>query len=370
MRQGATGAVAMFAGVLVVTGGIGWLLYQAGDDAAPASAPPTPPKPSHVDRNRLVPPQPDPSDAGGPIPPNMRAKPVPPDAAPRIPMPDHDDLKMRNWKDIAAAVDDMRSVSREMMEKGAPRPDDSERLDAIQRRMQHFMSAVVMRPNGLDVTRQPTQAQHPAFAVNLVASVLERASLPLTDAQTHRLADLAKERGPPCDAADDELKKDDPSQWMLRRYAARAALADGFYAEMFAVLTPAQTEAVSPADLRGRLKLDVVSSAGSWGRIARPLIFSNEKQLIESLTIGLANQFGVVDRIGEVRPIVEAWVHEGGFDAADLLDSKGFTRVAHVPAAVPRTIDLLTRVLDGLKLPPEAVEVAHATILAYVPLRQ
>jgi len=37
---------------------------------------------------------------------------------------------------------------------------------------------------------------------------------------------------------------------------------------------------------------------------------------------------------------------------------------------VPRTIALMTRVIDGLKLPAEAVEVAHSANQAYIPLRQ
>jgi hypothetical protein len=371
MKQGAGSAVALFAIVLAVTGGLGWLLYSVGDDAEPP--PPGPAasaKPHHNDRVRHEPPAPDPADEGGPVPPHLRAKPIPPEGAPRIPIAGHDDLKLRDWKDVAAALDDMRAVSREMMEKGPPKPDDAARHEAMQRRLQHFMGAVVEPPRGIDPAKGFTPPQHPAFAVNLIASVLERASLPLTDAQMHRLADLATERGPQADAAEAEMKKEDAGEWFLRRVAARATLADEFYSEAYAVLTPAQAEVVAPSDLRGRLKLDFVSSAGAWGRIARPLLFSDEKKLVELLTAGLVSQFSVPERADEVRPIVEAWVHEGSFDAADALDVKGFTRLSHVPPAVPRTIDLFTRVLDVLKLPDEAVAIARANNQAYIPLRQ
>jgi hypothetical protein len=166
------------------------------------------------------------------------------------------------------------------------------------------------------------------------------------------------------------MKKDDPSTWFIARVAAYATLADEFYAELYAVLTPAQTEVISPSDLHGRQKLDIVSAGGPWGRISRPLFFTDDQKLVDQMTAGLVGVFKVPERIEEIRPIVAAWVRTGGFDAADALDLRGFTRTAHIPPAVPRTIDLLTRVIDGLQLPPEAVETAHGLNTAYIPLRQ
>jgi hypothetical protein len=370
MKQGAGPAVGLFAVVLAVTGGLGWLLYEAGGgDAEPAPPGAASAKPPHKDRSRADPP-PAPEDGGNAIPPHLRVKPVPPEGAPRIPIPGHDDLKFRNWKDVAAAIDDMRSVSREMLEKGPPRPDDAARMEAMQHRTQHFMTAVVLRPEGLEMSMPVTSPQHPAFAVNMVASLLEHASLPLTEAQTQRLADLAKERGPAIEAADAEMKKEDPATWYISRVAAYATRSDEFYAELYAVLTPAQAEVVSPADLRGRQKLDLLSSGGPWGRIARPLLFSDEQKLVEQMTAGMAGLFKVPERTDEIRPIVAAWVHDGGFAAADALDAKGFLRTSYVAPAVPRTIDLLTRILDGLQLPAEAAETAHGVNTVFIPLRQ
>jgi hypothetical protein len=354
-----------------VTGGLGWVLYEAG---APEDEPkaPAPKDPQHLDRSRSKEPDPDPmaERGGGPWAPHLPVKPVPSDAAPRIPIEGHDDLKLRNWKDAAAAVDDMRAMQTDMIEKGMPDPQDAARIETMQRRYQHFMQAVASPPPGLAPDKPSTQPQHPAFAVNLVAAILERANLPLTEAQSQRLAALAKERGPLFDAADEALREPDPEKWFITLAAQRATLGDAFHAEVHSVLTPAQSEAVAPADRRGRLRIDVVSSVGAWGRIARPMLFTSDAELTQNLTGAVAAMLGVREQNDAVRPIVEAWVAEGGFPAADLLDARGFTRTSHFAPAVPRMVLLLTRVIDGLKLPEEAQRAARGCNQAFVPLRQ
>jgi hypothetical protein len=369
MRQGAGPALALFAVVLAVTGGLGWLLYEAGDESGRTAPEGTAaPKPAHPGRGPRTAPEPAPAEPRDALPPNLRFPPPGPRSGPRIPVEGHDDLKLHDWKDVASAIEDARAVSRENLEKGPPQPGDDARMQAMQRRMEHFIAAVVMPRTPPDVPS--TTPQHPAFVVNTVAALLDRANLPLTDAQVRRLADLAKERGPVADAADAEVKKDDPGGWTIRRVAARAALGDVFFADVDAVLTPAQQEVVAPSDLRGRLHLDIVSSAGAWGRIACPLFFSDEKQLTDMLAAGVAAQFGIAERTDEIRPVVEAWVRDSAFDAADALDVKGYLRTSRIAPAVERTIDLFTRVADALKLPPETAAQAHATPQAWIPLRR
>jgi hypothetical protein len=100
------------------------------------------------------------------------------------------------------------------------------------------------------------------------------------------------------------------------------------------------------------------------------MLFTSDAELTQNLTGAVAAMLGVREQNDAVRPIVEAWVAEGGFPAADLLDARGFTRTSHFAPAVPRMVLLLTRVIDGLKLPEEAQRAARGCNQAFVPLRQ
>lgn len=366
MKPGA-GPVVVLVGVLVAAGFLGWVLYEAGkppvepapvvepeDARAPARRVPTPPPPEvELEVHPLA----------------KHQAPVPPDAGPRWQFEGHPDLKLRNWKNIAAAYQDMLLLHVETSEKGMPKPDDAARMQVMQQRGERMMNSLFNRPYGLAEDDKVTPIDHPGFAVNLVAAVLDRAKMPLTDAQAARLHDLAAERGPLVDKADAAI--DDPNEtgFRLDRMAARARVVEGFYAELYSTLTPAQGEVMSPDAVRNRIRLDLASPAVSWMNTGRLMLFSDESQLVDIITGGLANQFQVLDRTAELKLIVEAWVKADTFAAADLLDRKGFLKTTHVSAAVPRMTDLLRRIVDGMKLDEEMAKSARDVRIAFVPLR-
>jgi hypothetical protein len=370
MKPGA-GPVVVLVGVLLGAGALAWVLYEAGkspveptlppvadpvDPKAPARRVPTPPPP-------VVEPEADPN--------RTRPGPVPSDALPRWPVEGHPDLKLRNWKDVAEAYMDMLVQHREVAEKGMPppSPDDAARTQLMQTRAKRMMERLFNRPFDLPEGDKVTAIDHPAFAVNLAAAVLDRAKMPLTEAQARRLQELGVERGPFVDKADAAIDDANDTTYLLARFAARAHVIEGFYSELYSTLTPAQGEALSPEALRNRIQLDLASPAASWMRVCRPMHFSDQNQLVELITNGLANQFKLLDRQDELRKIVEAWAKSDTFDAADLLDRKGFLKASHVAAAVPRMIDLLRRIVDGMQLDEEMANSAKVVPIAFVPLR-
>ncbi len=366
------GPVAVLVGVLVGAGGLALLLYEAGKlPDVPAPAPAEDPQDTKTAARRVKTPPPPPLPDIEIHPAAKPRAPVPSDALPRYRFEQYPDLQLRNWKEVGAAFMETLVQHREMAEKGMPTPDpeDAARVEAMRPRAERMMSALFSRPAGLAEGRNVTPIDHPAFAVNLAAAVLEHSKMPLTEAQGKRLSDLAVERSPFVDKADAAIRDENDPAWMLDRIAARARVIEGFYAELYSALTPAQGEALSPELLRNRTRLDLASPAASWMPVARPMFFANDDQLVGLISHGLANDFKVLDREAELRAIVEAWTRSDTFPAADLIDRRGFLRTSHVAAAAVRMTDLLNRIVDGMKLGEEAANFARLVSIAYVPLR-
>jgi hypothetical protein len=264
----------------------------------------------------------------------------------------HEDLKLRNWKEVAAAYRGMQEMFADISENGLPRPDDAARMESIRKAGERFHRAAVERPPGLAEGGEATVVTHPAYMANLVAALLERERLPLTDAQSRRLGELAAERGAQCDNSP-TLEKDDGT-FALERMLARFRVLEGFYAEVFSLLTPAQGQAVSPEERRQRMRLDMATATSVFSGSARLMIMKDENQVTETLTDILARDIQLTERRDELRAIVDAWAHADSYPAADVLDQKGFLRASIVSHAATRMLDLVQRIADGMKLEGEA----------------
>src|SRR5262249_3789719 len=153
-----------------------------------------------------------------------------------------------------------------------------------------------------------TPLDHPTFSVNLIAAALDREKLPLTDAQSRRLVELAKARGPLYDEAAAAAEQPAEGAWVLEVASAPAGVLESLCGEVNATLTPAQTAALVPDLLRNRLRTDFLSASGAWGRVAQQTPFGSEAELTDKISNGLAHQFGLLDRKEELHAIVEAWV--------------------------------------------------------------
>jgi hypothetical protein len=364
-------AAAVFGGVLALAGGLGWLLYEVGGETtqdSPGGAPVAPDRKGPARRVHSVPeelPQPAPDPNHSEV-----ARPIPKGGRARFEFESCPDLALRDWSEAAAAVKAMTSMFVELVEKGVPGGEDRDRIDRMSKAMERFQRAVYMRPAGSLGIGRATAPEHPAYAVNLIAATLDAEKLSLTEAQSRRLLELAKARGPLYEAAVAASEKPEPGAWSLELFAETARVIEGFWGEVNGTLNAAQSAALIPDVLRNRTRADFFSAASAWGRLAEPIPFAAEGELAGTITDSLAAQFGLAERKADLRKIVDVWVSSAPGDVPDDLDRKGFLRSRYVSAAVPRMVELLKQVTDGMQLPEEAAAGARQIQRAYVPLRK
>lgn len=362
MKQGTGPMVAVFVGVLAVAGGLAWLLYSMGEvppeDPAHPGAPPGRPHEA-----RPVPVAGDPARARPPKPPAKGS-------GPRFELPGHEDDKRLDWKEIGAAFSALMKARREIVELGPGALTPDERRERMMKVMMRFQEAISGPPPGQDeAAPPPLRLDHPAFWSNVVAAILENEKLPLTDAQSRRMLDLALARAPFADANVLRPGEDDGS-WLLEKSAARARSADEFFAEVYAMLTPAQANALTPTDCRDRLRLDMTSGTPLWGSMIVPVPFTNESDFAETVTTQLAMHLQVTERRDELRAIVETWVRDLVVPSSDGYDQLACFRTSRVAEQVRRTVALLQRIAEEMKLPPEGVDLARKWQVAWVPFRK
>lgn len=362
MRQGTGPMVAVFVGVLAVAGGLAWLLYSMGE--APPEEPAHPGTPAgRPNEPRTAPPPADP----------IRAKPrkaLGPGSGPRFELPGHEDDKRRDWKEIGAAFSALMKVRREIVELGPGALSPDERREKMMKFMTRFQEATVGPPPGPDQTPPaPLRLDHPAFWANVVAAILDNENLPLTEAQATRLRDLAIERAPLADANLPRPGEDDGS-WLLEKAAARARYADEFFAEVYSVLTPAQANALTPTDYRGRMRLDMMGGVPLWGGLMVPMPFTTENEFVETVTTQLATPFLLTERRDELRAVVASWAQDMVVPSSDGLDQVGCFYATRIAERVRLTLVLLHRIADEMKLPPEGVDLVKKWQVAWVPFRK
>lgn len=365
----ASGVAVVFAGVLVVVGGLALLLYEAGDSPSDAASGPAPDKPGPARRVHAAE-EPQQDDTPAPMDPRAVAKPVPKEGRLRFEFEGHPDLALRDWSEVAASFREMTDLFVGMSEQGPPKPEDQAQMEHVRKVSQRFQRAAFERPAGSQGMGKITLIEHPAYAVNLIAATLDRAKLPLTDAQARRLVDLAKERGPRYDEAAAAAETPDPALWTLELASAPAGVLESFYGEVQGTLTPAQSAALVPDVLKNRLRTDFLSAGASWGRVAQQMPYGSQEEIVDKITTGLGNQYGLLERKEELRAIVEAWVKTAPEETADAMDRRGFVRTQVVARAVPRMVELLKRIVDVMKLPDEAAAEARQTPRAYVPMKR
>ena len=370
MKASPGGVAGVFFGVLALAGGLGWLLYETGGETEPEPENGPATAPNRLGPARRVHTTEEPPGELPLGPHDQRKKPIPNEGRLRFEFEGHPDLALRDWSEVASAYKAMAAMFIEVMEKGVPTPEEKDRRERMFKTTERFQQEAVARPPGsLNIPRN-TPPEHPAYAVNLIAVTLEQASLPLTDAQSKRLVELAKARGPLFDAAREAGDTPDPAAWALERLAEPATVLDSFFGEVNGTLTQAQSAALLPEVLRNRTRADFFSAAPAWGPLAEPIPFTTDEDLAEAITSGLTSRFGLPDRRTEVRKVVGTWLATFSPDVPDALDRRGFIRTQFVSRAVPRMVDLLKQLVDQLELHDEAAAAARQWQRAYVPMRR
>lgn len=375
MRPGSGRAVGVFAGVLALAGGLGWLLYEAGKHVEGSAVDgERPKKPSRKDKLvRFV--EPVPAGPTRPKPPST------PDI--KFDIPGHDDLKMRNWREVAIAFTEMTELSQEMRRLGVPDPSapaDAKRLEKLNAVTDHYNSYVVESPEGFGAPppdRDPnsppppiqtsTPVDHPAFVVNLVATLLDRAGASLTEEQSKRMLEAGRKHSEIRDRPEPKLAE---NAYQLELVAARCARSDDFLADVFGILSTKQAEIVSPAAYRGHAGEDPLGAGTAWGSVLRAVPFSDIDKLVDELTDICANSFNMPERAAELRTIVDKWARRMVFDTGDPTELAGSVRASRGPNAVRDTLDLLHHVAEDLDPPPADMSRVRLVPIAFVPLRK
>ncbi len=373
MKAGA--AVGVFVGFLVLAGGVGWLLYEVGKSDDAASGDPSRAassrrggKSSRVEVERAPPPA-----VFHPKPPER------PNA--RFPVPGHEDLNRRNWREIAIVYAEMSKIHAAILRDGPPNPDDPKSAALLEKQnelIQKFQAYLVETPDGFGVpapgqpppTKLPeiTPTGHPAFVVNLVGALLDRAGLALSDDQARRLLDVAVKHS---EVADRPAPPTSPDDFALVRIGDKAQEADAFFGDLFGVLTYQQAETIAPSATRDHAGMVPLSSALAWSQVLRAMPFTDVDKLVDEITDCLAGSFNMMDRSDEIRPIVDKWARAQGFDAGDADEIEhGAVRTFRGPGAVKSNLELLHAVLDGLKTPPPDPGRIRGVPIAFVPLRK
>jgi hypothetical protein len=344
MRNAA--AVGVFAGVAAVMGGLAWLLISAGDD------PETPLDPSgktsaSSKRGGRRTPAPKPLEA----PPPMVAKPV---ANPVgvIDVPGHPDLRVRDWKEIAAAWIDIVDHPRALVEGRGPPLDDPKTMERMQKTNERFMTAA-MAP--LERQEGPTgvSTEHPGFVGNLVPAVLRHKGEPLSEEQQKKLEALVLVHAPATDAADAALEKVRALNPVDRRTFAldlsleRAKVADAFFDSLYDLLTPTQAELIAPSEYRGRQGYDPISAGRFWQFGALPVPMIDLDDGARFISANIATYVGIMEREKEVRDVVGPWFAREPLDPFDRLEERGAFGRRRLAIARQRAAELVHLLMDA-----------------------
>jgi hypothetical protein len=376
MKQGAAAAL-VFTGVLALAGGVGFVLYEAGTNVEGDGGVADAQKPSKKKGGRTEVRMVDPDKVGP-----QRAKP-PSTADVRFEIPGHDDLKLRNWREVAKAFNDMQELARELRVSGAPdpsKPEDEERMKRMNAVTDRYRIYVIEPPEGYDVVQPPadpnllvqpkpaaTPVDHPAFVVNLIATILDRENAPLTEEQSKRLLEVARKHSEIRDRPDPPIPE---NAFKLEILLARGQRADAFYADVFEILSTKQAEIVSPAETRGRAGADPIGAGVVWAGVLRPMPFSDIDKLVDEITDVFAASFNMSDRAKDLRPIVDKWAHRITIDSGDPAELAGAVRATRGQQAVRDMLDLLHHVAEDLDPPPPDMVRVRMVPIALVPLRR
>jgi hypothetical protein len=375
MKQGAGAAAAVFGGVLVLAGGVGWLLYAAGKDveesAVEGGARKAPPKKGR-DAVRFV----EPAKVG----PTKPKPPSTPDV--RFPIPGHDDLKMRNWREVAIAFTEMTELSQEFWKNGPPDPNspaDAKRTERMNAVTDRYRTYVIESPEGFGVPppdQDPNEAKplpmltpvdHPAFIVNLVAVLLDRAGAPLTEEQGKRMLEAGRKHS----EIRDQPPPQTPYEYRLEEILAHGKMADDFFADVFSILSTKQAEIVSPAAYRGHAGMDPIGAGTTWSPVLRAMPFSDIDKLVDEIAGIFASSFNMPERAADLRPIVDKWARRISIDSGDQQEiTSGAVRTVRGQNAVRDMIDLLQHVATDLDPPPTDMTRVRGVPVALVPLRK
>jgi hypothetical protein len=363
MRPGTMRVAGVFLGVLVATGGLGFLLYEAGKTSAEPSPIDTESRPRESRR------RPERSVNSPDVAP-VRPPSKDPAAKPRFTFPDREDIDRRDWIETAKAFLGFIESLRDFAETADPtRPLPPEKEATTKKAMGRWGDAIsTVASEQQPLSRIPME--DPAFLVNLVPAVLDHLKLPLSAEQHERLGEIARKHIPLVAAAAPSRLPEDPRVYRLDVVADRAQALAAFGDEAQKVLTPAQHAALVPEYHRGRLNLDIFSGSAPIATAMIHVPYTDTSEIVDVIVHDLSHAFRVVDRKDEVRAIVESWVAAWNYPIPDEREWRGGLFASRILNDVRRGSQLLHRLVEEMKLNEAAAALAREMRSAYVPRRR
>lgn len=282
-------------------------------------------------------------------------------------------LRDLDWKAIGENMSGMAGLIRELtpaLRKGeAPSP---ELVGRAQQLNGPLVTAALKLPEDVPGTGPNGRFSNPAFMANAIAAALEAAGRPLTDSQARRLEDLSREY-----LGLDSRRRSgyDDSTLELVKLVEEAELKERWFHDVFAMLEPAQVEALGPPEARGRVRIDVFSSSLVFvGRVGI-FTFTDRDDLVEKVLGRIGSSLGFDDaKRRAARSVVDTWV--GGLPADlvgqewNTLDVQGMVTAARAIAWGKQGVELLKKLRAGLALDEEQAEGLRDAGGVWIPLRE
>lgn len=213
---------------------------------------------------------------------------------------------------------------------------------------------------------------HPAIQVNYVYAALKAGEQPLTEPQERALKELGdrfvKEEAK-------RVARYDETTLELAKLVEEADLKARFYADVDALLTPAQVEVLHPERMRGRIQADLFSSGLLWAMRVQALPFREREDLATSIAENVMRHFQLGSEhellVGEL-----AREYAGRFSGAflahepDALDKIGLFQEARVRESARQLITLLEALVDRLPVDADVRKTIRGTAFALVPMKR
>jgi RNA polymerase sigma factor (sigma-70 family) len=200
---------------------------------------------------------------------------------------------------------------------------------------------------------------HPAFQVNSMASTLDEAGLPLSEAQFEALQKVGR------DFTDqDEARRGgyEASTFELQKVLDETSLKDRFFDACFALMTPEQRELLSPAATRGIVSIDLYSSGLMWMEHMQPVREATVAGFVGRATAMLQSRLGVPeDKKEGLRGLVEEFAGSlpAESDSASVF-GQPVMRATWVAECARKYLALLQKIPGALSLADEATVKARA----------
>jgi len=291
---------------------------------------------------------------------------------PRFSFPGYEEvLGEVDWKVVGASMSALIPLLRDLpKETEGGRAPDPGFLGKIQQHNGPLVQAALKIGERIPGEGINSRFAHPVFAANSIEATLEAAGNPLSDDQAGRLGRVAAEHA---DLDRVRLAGYDGKRWALQRVLDETDARDRFFEAAFAVLAPAQRDALRPGAIRGYCGFDLFSSGLIWVQFAIPLPAADRDDAVRAMGERLASLLGVPAERKDafagpvakwIAAIPPAWLEDSG--NLKLLGTP-VLKASYAGACARAELDLLQRIAADASLGEGAAGKARGATVVHCP---